>query len=161
MCIQTGRLCQNCEDLFDEGEIADIDIDFGKILMDAAKSHKFLSKITVNNIIETKNRIILIVKKGDKEKFLRAKKYLSSQFSKVDERSAVYLEKTRSAKQLLEDILSPIIPMGTSTIFLPSFSEKELKVQVKKADKESIMAADELSVITKAILGMNAHYAYV
>jgi hypothetical protein len=162
MCIQSGRLCATCEELYDVGEITDIDIDFGKVLMNVAKSQRFLSDITVNKMIETTNKIFLIVKKGDREKCERAKSELDSQFAAVDKRPVYYIEKIKNAKQLLDELLNPIIPVGTSTVFLPPFSEKELKIQVHKQDKDKLeMKADELSIITKALLDMNSHYVFV
>ena len=160
MCIQTGRLCTSCEDLFEKGDISDIDIDFGKILMNVAKSQRFLSNVTVTKMVETKNKVFVIVSKGDKQKFLQAGDHLTKQFSTVDSRDIVYLEGTKNVKRLIEELLMPVVPTGISTIFLPSFDEKELKIQVKKQDKENLMSTEELSVITNALLGINAHYAY-
>ena len=53
MCIQTGKLCNNCQDKLDSGEITNLDIEIGKELMNIAKSVKFLSNIT---LLKTKNR---------------------------------------------------------------------------------------------------------
>jgi hypothetical protein len=128
--------------------------------MNVAKSQRFLSNITVTKMVETKSKVFMIVNKGDKQKLLQAGDHLIQQFSNADARAVMYLEQTKNTKRLIEELLMPVVPTGISTIFLPSFDEKELKIQVRKQDKEILIPAEELNDIINALLGMNAHYAY-
>ncbi|MFV2014500.1 MAG: hypothetical protein ACC656_03665, partial [Candidatus Heimdallarchaeota archaeon] len=158
MCIQSGRLCATCEKLYQNEEITDIDIDVGQILMNTAKSQKFLSNITILNIVETKNTVFLISKVGEREKLLRAYPTIIAKFNEKDKRSLVFLEKTKNPKKFIEGLIGSDMLVSTSTVFLPPFSEKELKVQVKKSNKIKLkILADDLSKVTKALLGMEAH----
>ena len=161
MCVQTNKLCSSCQDLYDSGRISDLDIEFGKVMMNITKSLRFLSDVTIEKIIETTKTVFVVVKKGEKEKFDRAKDNLKKSLKVIDPRRFEFIDKIKNPKVLIERLLSPIIPNSISTVFLP-FSEKELKVQVKRTDKENInMSEEELSVLTNALVGMGAHYSYI
>lgn len=162
MCIQTGKLCNNCQEKYDKGEITDLDIEIGKELMNLTKSVKYLSNITLLKIILTSDLVYLIVGKGDKEKLERARDQLLPKLHKIDKRTFIILEKTKNAKRLIEELLTPIMPVGSSIVLLPPDGLKELKIQIKKQDKDEIkISANELSKLTEILLGMSAHYAYV
>jgi hypothetical protein len=162
MCIQSGKLCASCEKLYQNEEITDIDIDFGKILMNVAKSQKFLSNITVLKIVETEHAIFIITNIEDKIKLQRSGDTLLSNFKGLDNRDVIFLEKTKNPKKFIEGLIGPELLVSTSTVFLPPFSEKELKVKVKKDNKNKLkILADDLSKLTKVLLGMEAHYSFV
>jgi hypothetical protein len=162
MCITSGKLCNTCEERFDKGEISQIDIDVGNTLLNIAKSQRFLSDITVLRIIETSKSIYIITKKGDAIKLEQAGEHLENQLLRIKNKKFTYFDKTKNAKKLLSDLLTPVIPVGNSTVILPPDGDKELKVQIKKSDKEKLnIQSDELSRITSALLGMNCHYSYV
>ena len=162
LCISSRRLCPQCKKKVESGEAGDIDIEIGNILLNVAKSQKYLSNLSLSNIIETKHTIYLVVKSNDVGQLIRAGDHLLDQLKEYKDKDYVYIEKTKSAKKLLEDLLSPIVPVGTSTIMLPPDGEKELKVKIKASEKDKIeISSVELSQVTRAVLGLYAHYAYV
>ena len=93
---------------------------------------------------------------------MRAAPAINSKFSEKDKRSLIFLEQTKNPKKFIEGLIGSDLLVSTSTVFLPPFSEKELKVQVKKSNKSKLkILSDDLSKITKALLGMEAHYSFV
>ncbi len=66
--------------------INDIDIRIGKILMNTAKSQKFLSNITILKVVETKTTVFVLSKVGDGEKLIRARPTIYSVFQEKDKR---------------------------------------------------------------------------
>lgn len=162
MCIQTGNLCNTCSSRLESGEIGEIDIKVGKTFINIAKSQKFLANITIYSIVETDDAVYVIVNGADKEKILTALDFVLQQLATIDNRDYVFIGKTKNAKKLMEDVLGSDFIVGTSTVFLPPFSDKELKVQVKKENKDHLkVPAEQLSILTTQLLGMNAHYAFV
>ncbi|MCE7735104.1 MAG: hypothetical protein GPJ54_09520 [Candidatus Heimdallarchaeota archaeon] len=162
MCIQSGRLCASCDKLYQNDVISDIDIEIGKILMNTAKSQKFLSNITILKIVETQRTVFVISKVGDVEKLLRAASAINSVFSQKDKRALIFLEKTKNPKKFIQGLIGIELLVSTSTVFLPPFSEKELKVQVKESNKSKLrILSEDLSKITNALLGMDAHYSFI
>lgn len=162
MCIQTGKLCPSCEELYQKEIISDIDIDVGKVLMKIAKSQKFLANISIFNIIETESTVLLVTAPGDTEKIVRAKEFVLKSLAEVDNREFAFLDKTKNPKKFIEGLIGSDLLVGTSTVFLPPFSDKELKIQVKKDNKNKLKIFNkDLSTITRALLGMDAHYSFV
>ena len=162
LCISSRRICPQCQAKIDNGVAGQIDIEIGNILLNVAKSQKYLSKLSLTNIIETKKTIYLVVKKGDVERLKHAGDHLEKQLKEYKDKNYVFIEKTKSAKKLLDDLLAPIVPVATSTIMLPPDGDKELKVQIKEKEKDQVkLSSTELSQVTRAILGLYAHYSYV
>ncbi|MHA2501968.1 MAG: hypothetical protein ACXAE3_03790 [Candidatus Kariarchaeaceae archaeon] len=161
LCITSKRLCNNCNKKLERGIVSEVDIEIGNILLNAAKSQKNLNNLSVTNIIETSGSIYIILQSGNLGIISNSKDHLLSQLAKYSDKQVTFLEKTKNTKKLIEDLLSPIIPVSTSTVMLPPDGEKELKVQVKQDDKSKILSSMELSQVTRAILGMYAHYTYV
>ncbi|MCY3410805.1 MAG: hypothetical protein INQ03_04120 [Candidatus Heimdallarchaeota archaeon] len=161
MCISTNKLCNKCQDAMNAGDITEIDVEFGKILMNLAKSNKFLSDLTVLKIIETEEHIFIMVKKGQLDKLLRVNAQLMEHFSLRGTRGLTYLEKTKSSKVLIENLVEPIKPVSNSTVIIPPDGTKEIKVIFKKEDKDRLkISSDEASQVTLSILGMNTHFIF-
>ena len=72
MCVTSGKLCVRCQTLYDNGDIDKIDVDLGKAFLNVAKTQRFLSDITIYKIVETANRVYIVVKKGEAAKLYRA-----------------------------------------------------------------------------------------
>ena len=162
LCISSRTICPQCQQKIDNGEVGQIDIEIGNILLNVAKSQKYLSKLTLTNIIETKKSVYLVVETGGVKLLKQAGDHLLNKLKDYKQKDYVFIEQTDNPKKLMEDLLEPIVPVGTSTVMLPPDGEKELKVQIKKKDKDNLeINSTELSQVTRAILGLYAHYAYV
>lgn len=160
MCVSTGNLCASCTARFNNGDISDIDIAVGKALLAVAKSQRFLSNITLERIVTTQDSVVLIVKKGDKEKLDRAGNHLLERLQAVDKRKFTFLDETKNPKALVEMLIGTDNVVSTSTVFLPPFSDKEIKIKLKKGSENDLQInQQELSQITKILLGMNAHFS--
>lgn len=162
LCISSRKICPNCQKKIDRGKAGQIDIEIGNILLNVAKSQKYLSTLTLSNIIETKHTIYLVVGKDQVKMLRRAGDHLFKKLKEYKNKDYVYIEKTKNPNKLVQDLLAPVDPVGTSTVMLPPDGEKELKVKIKKSDKDKIdISTMELSQVTHAILGLYAHYSYV
>ena len=162
MCIQTKKLCASCIELMDKGEVSEFDVTFGNILMNLAKSNKYLNDLTVTKIVPTEKNIFVIVKKGHLSKVDKAEEQIMEKLGRNERRNIRFLEKSKSAKTLLEGVLAPIKPLSSTIVIIPPDGTKELKVQIKEKDKKSLFyAAAEISKLTKSVLGMDSHFVYV
>lgn len=161
MCIQTTNLCKNCQNAFDLGEITDVDITLGRILMNLAKTNKYLNDLTVLRIVETDRNIFIMVKKDQVEKMEKAEKLIKDALDKSENRKLHFFEKTNSPKVLVDTILYPIKPVSNTTIIIPPEGHKEIKLIFKSSHKEDIpLSANEVSKLTSKILGMETHYVF-
>ncbi len=162
MCIQTKNLCKACQTAMDKGEISEFDMELGLILMNLAKSNKYLNDLTILNIVETSNNVFIMVKKGQIEKMEKAHDQIIEQLGSLEKRKLYYFEKTKSSKTLVNMLLHPIKPISSTTIILPPDGQKEIKLKFKSKYKSEIpLPAIELSKLTSAILNMETHYIFV
>jgi hypothetical protein len=145
----------------DSGEISQIDIEFGNLLIDAGKLNKFLANITLNRVIQTDKAYYLLTGKGDVEKIKRAMPSMKSKIRAITNLPIYYLEKSKNKKKVLEDLFDPIVPLSHSVIMIPPEGDKELKIKFKRVDKDELkIDAEELSIITQDLFGMRAHYSF-
>lgn len=162
MCIQTKKLCPTCQNLMDKGEISEFDIELGNVLMNLAKSNKYLNDLTVLKLVETDLHVFVIVQKGQIAKVKRAENQIFAKLENILKRKIIYLEKTKSPRVLLDFLLHPIKVISNSIMIIPPDGDKEIKVQIKKKFKEEVpISMSEASKLTKALLGMDTHFVYI
>lgn len=162
MCIQTKKLCPTCQNLMDKGEISEFDIELGNVLMNLAKSNKYLNDLTVLKLVETDLHVFVIVQKGQIAKVKRAENQIFAKLENILKRKIIYLEKTKSPRVLLDFLLHPIKVISNSIMIIPPDGDKEIKVQIKKKFKEEVpISMNEASKLTKALLGMDTHFVYI
>ena len=162
LCISSKKLCTSCQSKLENHEISQIDIEIGNILLNFAKENKYLNTIKVKNIINSHDTVYIILGQGDKEKIVRAGVKLENLLKGYINKNFNFIETTKNPKKLIKDLISPIIPISTSTIMLPPDWSKELKVQINKREKTDLqISSNNLSIVTEAVLGFYAHYSYV
>lgn len=160
-CLKSGKLCKTCQKKMDSGEISQLDIEFGNLLLNAGKTNKFLADITLNRIIQTDKAYYLLMGKGNVEKIKRALPSMKAKIKDITNLPIYYLEKTKDKKKILENLFDPIVPLSHSVVMIPPEGDKELKIKFKLRDKAELgIDAEELSLITKDLFGMGAHYSF-
>lgn len=146
----------------DKGEISEFDIELGNVLMNLAKSNKYLNDLTVLKLVETDLHVFVIVQKGQIAKVKRAENQIFAKLENILKRKIIYLEKTKSPRVLLDFLLHPIKVISNSIMIIPPDGDKEIKVQIKKKFKEEVpISMNEASKLTKALLGMDTHFVYI
>ena len=160
-CLKSGKLCKTCQKKMDNGEVSQIDIEFGNLLINAAKINKFMADVTLNRIIQTDNAYYLLMGKGDVEKVKRALPSMKLKVKAITNLPVYYLEKSKNKRKVLEDLFDPIIPLSHSVVMIPPEGEKELKIHFNKTDKDNLkIDATETSSITKTLFGMGSHFSF-
>ncbi len=143
------------------GEVSEIDVKVGKIIIHAAKQNKELNKITLSKIILTPSGAFLIVEKGDKARFDKSGFVLMNDLSDAIGNDVYIIERTKNVNRFIENMLAPVEPISISTVFIPPFGEKEIKVQLKKEDQKTVPVKQEIiSGLTEELFGIKTHYAY-
>jgi hypothetical protein len=65
--LESDMLCPNCQARLDRGEITQFDIEFSKWMLDREKEYPNLENLTLLKAAKTETRLILVVKKKNKE----------------------------------------------------------------------------------------------
>ena len=144
-----------------DGEISQIDIDVGEAIIKASKQHKSLNDITLERIIVNNAGAFLLVKKGDKKRFEAAGYVFLNNLSDVVGTEIHFIEKGKNKVKFIENLLSPVVPISTTTIFIPPFGEEEFKVEIRAADKKKLpLNQEQFADILESTYGVRGHYHF-
>ena len=161
ICLSTNDLCLRCSKKLKNREVTKLDIEVGKIIIQAAKQHKFLNSISLEKIISTKNAVYLLVKQGDKEKLERAGYVFMNMLSDTVGTEVVFIEKVKNVRKFIEGLVSPAEVVNTTTVFIPPSGDKEIKIQFRESDRNKVkISAEELTAIMTPLYGYGAHYFF-
>ncbi len=133
VCAKTGVLCSSCETKLRNGEVTQLEIDLSRTLLDLEKQFPALKRVSFYKAIEKEDLVILIVGKGEINHIIgnygKTKKILQEKFNK----NFRVIEKSKSPKKILEDLIAPIPVLGINQIYLPT-GEIENKARVSEKD---------------------------
>ena len=120
--------------------------------------------LKINKIVETSQGIFIIVGKNQKVIFgdINDPSSLAAKFKKEATSNIVVLEKTKNSSKIVEELLLPIEPVQLTTLTIPPFGEEEIKVKLKKTDKENMpFNEDQINEVLKAVSNQHAYFIYV
>ena len=161
ICLSTNDLCLKCSKKLKNGEVTKVDIEVGKVIIQSAKQYRFLNSISLEKIITTSNAVYLLVKPGDKEKMLQAGYVFLNMLSDTVGTEVVFIEKIKNTRKFIESLIAPVEIINMTTVFIPPSGDKEIKIQLKEADRKKIkISAKELSEIMTPLYGYGAHYYF-
>ncbi|MCG3218976.1 MAG: hypothetical protein KAR35_08215 [Candidatus Heimdallarchaeota archaeon] len=164
ICAKSGRLCRNCQIKLRNNEISQTDIDVSKILAMFTKQFPATKNLKINKIVETSQGIFIIVGKNQKVIFgdINDPSSLAAKVKKEATSNMVVLEKTKNSSKIVEELLLPIEPVQLTTLTIPPFGEEEIKVKLKKTDKENMpFNEDQINEVLKAVSNQHAYFIYV
>ncbi|MHA1686566.1 MAG: hypothetical protein ACTSYD_09205 [Candidatus Heimdallarchaeaceae archaeon] len=157
---QTGTLCRKCKQLYREGRITDLDIDISKELVQLERNHKELKSVAVYSVIDLDDVVIIVTNKDDVE--ILSKEPIYNQIVNVTHKPIKFLEKTRDPKRLVENLIFPVPVENVTTVYIPPFSDKEYKIEIKSEYKSELPIPEEIMLQTIAhVLNTDAYVEYV
>lgn len=157
---QTNTLCRKCKKLYREGKISDIDIEVSKELVKLERSHKDLKNISIYSVLDLGDVVIIVTERKDIP--ILSKEPIFNKIEEVAQKTVRFLEKTKDPKRLVENLIDPIPVENVTTVYIPPFSEKEYKIEIKKEYKTELPIPEELMLQTIAsVLNTEAYIEYV
>ena len=163
ICAKSGRLCRNCQIKQRNNDISQTDIDISKILVMHTKQFPATKNLKVNKIVETSHGFFIIVGKNQKQIFGNSNDpvSLTAKISQEAAKKIVVLEKTKDSSKIVEELLLPVEAVQLTTLTIPPFGEEEIKVKLKKTDKENMpFNEDQINEVLRAISNQHAYFIY-
>jgi hypothetical protein len=149
--LESDILCPNCQEKLDKGEITRFDVEFSKWLIMREKEYPALADVQLKRAIRVSNRLILIVKKKQKDIFLSAEPLLAEIAETFGE--VLVFDGTPKLRNVVRMLIAPAIEVGVNSLYLPD-GFKESIVMLRTEDREKIpYSKEELREITSAVLG--------
>jgi transcription antitermination factor NusA-like protein len=156
--IESDMLCPNCQARFERGEITKFDIEFSKWLLDREKEHPNLENLVVLKAAKAGNRLVLVVKKKNKELLLSEESLLHEMTERFGE--LIVIEGPAKLRTVVREFISPANEVGVNSLYSPD-GTKESIVILREADRERIMySKEELRFIISAIMNESVLFEF-
>jgi hypothetical protein len=156
--LESDMLCPNCQARLDRGEITQFDIEFSKWMLDREKEYPNLENLTLLKAAKTETRLILVVKKKNKELLFSEEALISRLTEQFGE--LIVLEGPAKLRTVVREFIFPAIEVGVNNLYSPD-GTKESIVMLREEDRERIkFSKDELRSIISAIMGETVFFEY-
>jgi hypothetical protein len=156
--LESDILCPNCQDKIDKGEITGFDVEFSKWLITREKEYPALADVQLNRAIRLSNRLILILKRKQKDVFLTAESLIAEISETFGE--LMIFEGTPKLRPVVRMLIAPAVEVGVNSLYLPDgFKESIVILQIN--DREKIpYSKEELREIVSAVIGETVIFQY-
>jgi hypothetical protein len=156
--LESDMLCPNCQARLDRGEITQFDIEFSKWMLDREKEYPNLENLTLLKAAKTETRLILVVKKKNKELLFSEEALISRLTEQFGE--LIVLEGPAKLRTVVREFIFPAIEVGVNNLYSPD-GTKESIVMLREEDRERIKySKDDLRSIISAIMGESVFFEY-
>ncbi|MFW9933851.1 MAG: hypothetical protein ACFFDR_14540, partial [Candidatus Thorarchaeota archaeon] len=138
--IESDMLCPNCQDRLDNGEITSFDVEFSKWLLEAAKDYPDLDELNLLRAIRTKDLLIIVVKKKNKDILLEHEPIMEA----IDETygKTLIVEGPAKLRTIVRELIQPAIEVGVNSLYLPN-GIKENIVMLNPEDRQRIKYSNQ------------------
>jgi hypothetical protein len=156
--LESDMLCPNCQARFDRGEITQFDIEFSKWMLKKEEEHPSLENLTLLKAAKSGNRLILVVKKKNKDLLLSEESLIQELIDRFGE--LIVIEGPAKLRTVVREFIFPAIEVGVNNLYSPD-GTKESIVMLKEEDRERIkFSKDELRSIVSAVMGESVLFEY-
>jgi hypothetical protein len=156
--LESDILCPNCQEKLDRGEITRFDVEFSKWLISREKDYPELADIHLKRAIRLSSRLILILKKRQKDVFLSAEDLIDEITESFGE--VMVFEGTPKLRNVVRTLIAPAVEVGVNNLYLPD-GFKESIVMLRAEDRDKIAySKEELREIVSAVLGETVIFQY-
>ncbi len=156
--IESNMLCPNCQERLDNGDITKFDIDFSKWALEVGKQYPALVDLHILRAIKVGSRLILIVKKRQKNLLLSEEDFLEELKSEFGD--VMVFEKPLKLRSVVRSLIAPAIEVGVNSLYLPT-GAKESIVMLRDDDKDRItFTLEELRGIVSGVMGESVLFEF-
>ncbi len=156
--LESDMLCPSCQERLDTGQISSFDVEFSGWILEQKKSHPDLDGLHLLRAIRTKNLLILVVKKKNKDILLQNEVVMDAIADTFGK--SMIVEGPAKLRTIVRDLISPAVEVGVNSLYLPN-GIKESIVMLRSEDRERIRySKDELRAITSAVTGESVLFQY-
>lgn len=156
--IQSDLLCPSCQEKLEKGEIDQFDIEFSRWLIDKTNTYPSLEQIDLRRAMRVGSRLLLIVKKKNKDVITSIDGFLEDAEETYGE--VLVIESPVKLRTLVRMLIHPSIEVGVNSLYLPD-GMKESIVILKGTDRDRIpYSKTDLREIVSAVIGESVLFEY-
>ncbi|MFQ6077264.1 MAG: hypothetical protein ACE5Z5_14220 [Candidatus Bathyarchaeia archaeon] len=152
-CLKSGILCPRCQERFESGEVDEVDIRVGRLLLELEEGYPSLQRISFHKAYEVDGILALVVGRGDLPHLLGyGGKIVRELFDKTGKRVRI-IEEGGETRKFLEDLFAPVKLVTINRIWLPDGST-ETRVILSGHRRRLPANVRTLKELAKSIRGM-------
>ncbi len=159
-CLKSGMLCSKCQTKLKTGVVSSEYIDTAKKLLSLEPQNQFLQSVSLNNAVDAGGFLVLVVGKGDSNKFNANQKFVREFGDSIDKRLLV-IETGMNDRKFLEELFAGQQIVTINIIWLPDGSTETRAVLnssgSKKLSKKRIQGLVDIS---KKVRNMDLRVEY-
>jgi transcription antitermination factor NusA-like protein len=152
-CVNSGFLCNNCQDKLDSGVITEFELDLAKDLVKLEEQSKFefLKDLSFYKAIDYEDVVIMII--GNKDKIHFTPELIAWIKETYEVETLILIEKSKKPRPVIESLIAPLKLKSLNEIFLAT-GDIEFKAVLQKKEEENLLfTAEELEELVLEITG--------
>jgi len=130
-----------------------------KILIKLEEKYSSIQKISLNNVYNVDNIIILAVGRGDSSKLLALRGRILRDLSKVIGKRIRVFEESGEVRKFLEDLFMPTKILAINTIWIPD-GTTETRVVIPGCKRRLFLSEEILKELAQKIRGMTLRITF-
>ncbi|MCW4026202.1 MAG: hypothetical protein NWE76_01800 [Candidatus Bathyarchaeota archaeon] len=118
-CLRSGILCSKCKRKVEKGEISQLDLEIGRLLMSIEDEYPPLQDVYLHKAVEADGVLALFVGRGDIARLLSYGGKIVKFLERKTKKTVRVLEHKSDERKFLEDLFAPISILTINRIWLP------------------------------------------
>jgi len=133
-CLRSGMLCPKCRKKLEKGEISELDLEVGKLLVSMEDEYPPLQNVFFHKAVESDGVMALFVGRGDIAKILSYGGKIIKNLERDTKKMVRVLESNSDERKFLEDLFAPMTILTVNRIWLPD-GTTETRVILKGGER--------------------------
>lgn len=162
-CLKSGMLCSKCQEKVSSGEVNDQYIKVARYLLENENRYPDLQKARLNSVFEVGGYLVLVVGRGDRNKFASQTGRLTRDLGDEFKKRVLVIEDSQNDRGFLEDLFANQHIITINIIWLPDgTTETRVVLQGRRARLLSKKRINAMSEIAKKVrkMDLRVEYAY-
>lgn len=118
-CLRSGILCSKCKRKVEKGEISQLDLEIGRLLVSIEEKYPPLQDVHFHKAVEADGVLALFVGRGDIARILSYGGKIIKFLERETKKTVRVLEHRSGKRKFLEDLFAPISILTINRIWLP------------------------------------------
>jgi len=153
-CLRSGILCPKCKKKLEKGEVSNLDLEVGRLLMSMEEEYPPLQNVYFHKSVESNGVLAIFVGPGDIAKILSYGGKIIKSLEQKTKKTIRVLETISDERKFLEDLFAPMTVLTINRIWLPDGST-ETRVILKGSERRwSSKYINALKEIAKKTQGL-------
>ena len=161
-CLKSGMLCNMCQEKVNTGVVSDLYLKVAQYLLKVERKNPQLQKGRLEKVIDVGGFLVLVVGRGDRNKFMGDTGRLPRDVGDEFNRRGLVIEDGLNDRGFLEDLFTGQHIITINIIWLPDgTTETRVVLQGRGARRLSLKRLNALTRIAKGVREMDLRVEYV